>query len=280
MSTFHPFPRLPIEVQRQIWKAAVPPDFGRCVFPWRPGCWTVRSVPDANPDSDPDSDSDEDAPKCVEYSTAALGHIEIPLPMVQVNREASQVAREWIQRNNVDSTPQSRIRLVATPQGPVARRGFDYRRDALLIPAAQWERFMKELDEWNADYDDITVDEELESIVVTEEAFDRDWTDIFLYQGVTKVSVLRRGDEVRGKDEGWWREMYAARPMQRWCEVGTHEEYTVMVPGYRETCWRKLDTEFKVVAERVFEDVGSAIRKSSRRPVEFFKGAWLCVKEV
>jgi hypothetical protein len=263
-----------------IWKAAVPPDFGQCVFPWRAGCWTVIALP-ASPGSD--SDSDESAAKCAEYSTAGLGCIEIPLPMAHVNREASQAARDWIQRNNSESTPQSRIRLVATPRGPVALRGFDCRRDALFVSSEQWESFMKEVDEVTSGGEDITVDESLEHLVVTQEAFDKEWTDIFLYGGIGQVSVLR-DDEGRARDGDWWSQMYTPRPMQRWCELWIDEKYTVLAAACRKSGWEIfMDFQsmgFAARTEHALEKLGSAVGGSRRRNVDVYSGAWLRVKEV
>ncbi|KAK0613655.1 hypothetical protein B0T14DRAFT_283249 [Immersiella caudata] len=243
MATFHPFPRLPLELRQMVWEAAVPPDFGRCVFRWRPGCWELVT---ASP-GDSDSDSDDGSlPQLAVYNVMNLGPLEIPLPLAHVNREARQIAHAWIRRN----------KCTLRSQDPIAVREFDWQQDAVFVPTQHWDEFLNEPSTMTDEGRDgeFETNVPLRHLVVAEEAFDAIWLGIITYPDIQKLSILH-ADEAQAKGRSWGDRIYPwsrQQQQQWWCELETPSP--APVASCRDGAW-------EIFLDNKDEDVSSGERE-------------------
>ncbi|KAK0613656.1 hypothetical protein B0T14DRAFT_499099 [Immersiella caudata] len=287
MATFHPFSRLPLELRRMIWEAALLlPDFGPCVFPWRKGCWEHTTY---SPEPDSNFDADGEPPTWVEYSVTNLGPLRVRLPVAHVNREAKEVAEDCVRRNKSTQYTWSQPRYSSYSHSPVVCRELNYQQDAVFVTTAQWDDFLAELDEVIKYGENMEVNMPLEHLIITKETFAKNWSDISAYEDIKKLSILHE-DQAQVNDEAWWKQTCGTGPVQQhWCEL--HIPLPETVASCTDSGWEIFIGEdedgsdgererFEEMTCDVFGHLGDFVIGSSisDRKLDVFMGVRLLVK--
>ncbi|RAH68413.1 2EXR domain-containing protein [Aspergillus aculeatinus CBS 121060] len=121
------FSRLPAEIRLMIWEAALPDPIGKPLFFWRRAPWRPAAARNSM-GGDYDLIHPDD-----------MGHFKIEIPLLQVNKEAERVAKEWIQRQ---LPPLTRLRTNQT----AASRRFNAGRDVVFCTDNQFPDFVAEVE--------------------------------------------------------------------------------------------------------------------------------------
>lgn len=131
---FHLFPNLPYELRHQIWNEALSEDDEPALFPYKKGCWQPRWLSESDVDYDARCEHNVN----LEYHYDHLDHIEMEIPLAQVNREARSIALAWARGRGFD-------KHRSQEHGSHAfMRSFDPDRDALYVAAEQLHDFSVE----------------------------------------------------------------------------------------------------------------------------------------
>ncbi|PYI32273.1 hypothetical protein BP00DRAFT_473308 [Aspergillus indologenus CBS 114.80] len=138
-SGFPSFSRLPPEIRRMIWNAALPDPISNPLFFWRRIELCIWSLDDKDDDYSDYSDDDYDddwVPRLIDPEE--MGAFSEEIPLLEVNKEAHRVAQAWIQRQSDNYT-------IPPDHNTIAVRCFKPQRDIVFCPNAKWKDFLKEV---------------------------------------------------------------------------------------------------------------------------------------
>ncbi|KAI0880279.1 uncharacterized protein GGS22DRAFT_175631 [Annulohypoxylon maeteangense] len=141
---FSPFSFLPPELRDQIWRDALPGEFGPALFIYRKGYWRPRHLTESDEGFDPSNDEHN---LNFEFRYDLLDDVQFELPLAFVNREARDIALAWAREQGFKARPRK------DSQYPLFQRPFDPSRDGLFVPYDKWDEFRCEPDDrlWEPD---------------------------------------------------------------------------------------------------------------------------------
>ncbi|KAK4443020.1 hypothetical protein QBC34DRAFT_478693 [Podospora aff. communis PSN243] len=202
---FHLFPRLPTELRLMIWEASLP-DFGPCLFPYRPGCWKIEP---AHPASNIPS---------MHWTPEASMELIIALPVMLASKEARSAALNWLRRNNLQlffyPLEQSDIRCLYH----CVARPFDPEHDVMYVPDGQWLQFRKEAIRrfWYTGLPPVLTYPT--RLAITEKTFHRGWAGVAQFLKLQELFILHL-DETWAEGREWWKHKYYSGPLQECCKL-------------------------------------------------------------
>jgi len=92
-TTFHPFPRLPLELRDQIWQDALPGASGPALYFYeRRGYWRSRLLTESDHGYRPG----EDDMALTFHPDSMDTHHQFEVPLAFVNREARRAVLRWV----------------------------------------------------------------------------------------------------------------------------------------------------------------------------------------
>lgn len=113
-SAFPRFQDLPLELRDQIWHDSLPAKDKPALYPWRKGCWCLRSLQESDKEWD-----NEYLNLRFGFRHDLLDHVQVEMPLFSVNREARLIALVWMHKQNIN------IRFRKDKQCYVFTRPFD-----------------------------------------------------------------------------------------------------------------------------------------------------------
>lgn len=130
-TSFTVFPQLITELRLEIWRLALPAPVSNGLYPWRKGCWVPKHLTADDQGFEPDGDN-----LYMRFDPSLLEPLRVDLPLYLVNREARDVALEYVHKQ----------KLTKARNGSQYEfeRAFDRLTDTVLLPAADMVAFEDE----------------------------------------------------------------------------------------------------------------------------------------
>ncbi|KAI5919326.1 hypothetical protein F4810DRAFT_505711 [Camillea tinctor] len=134
-SAFPLFSNLSPELRNQIWRDALPTTVGPSLCFYKKGLWRPRQLTASEERYDPEN---EEFNLVFEFRYDLLDAPQFEVPLALVNREARSIALPWLREHGVETRPRE------GGQDRFFLRPFNLERDALYVPAENWEEFVAE----------------------------------------------------------------------------------------------------------------------------------------
>lgn len=131
-TTFPLFQRLPTELRLQIWREALPEKVENPLYFYKPGCWGLRRLTEADADYDPNPDYNVN----LEFDHRRLDPFQVEVPLFLVNHEAHSFALQWITEQGLKPRFNKDKQLLVRP--------FDPERDTVYVTQDRWKEFFCE----------------------------------------------------------------------------------------------------------------------------------------
>ena len=225
MSDFPLFSLFPAELRKIVWHDALPADLGRCVFPYRKGCWQPRTISDEERAGNGQFSYHQGyTPDLIfEFRTERLGTIRFELPVAFVSHEAQCVALSWLRRNGMRLQPHPGHECL------LATRSFNTLRDVLFVAPDRWRDFVMEQTNRHSQPDlrgqeALVLDVPIRHFAVMEETVRKDGGDWLSMHNdcdeMRKLYIIRGDAEGEGYRADWRNWSDYSFLTQRWCEIG------------------------------------------------------------